>query len=397
MDFSNFDHHSPDHRSSAERIWQELNSIGCPAWSEQNGGYYVIGGYETVVKANRDTQIFSSAEGVAIPDLNLGARLIPVEIDPPLQTEYRRLMNRFFTPRVAKDWEPMIRGTVIARINSLPAVDSIDIVDGFTRPFPISVAIEYLGFSRYLSVNDSQWLDRMIHDLLGMRGTEQAAAAVNEFKQFVTRFLDSRRREPDSGDLISAIVNGAVEGERLTVEQQESMVRLLLFGGFNTTTFTLSAALHWLAEHREDQERLRADPALLNTAVDEFVRYSSPGTYQARVTTRDTVVDGCPISSGSRAVLSYGAANHDPRAFSNADGIELDRFPNPHIGFGLGPHRCPGQHLARVEIRVALEELLSRLGEFAVDPDRTVTWVSGEAQGMTSLYLRFSSLVNSQQ
>jgi cytochrome P450 len=142
---------------------------------------------------------------------------------------------------------------------------------------------------------------------------------------------------------------------------------------------------HWLADHPEDRQKLREQPDIVGLAVDEFIRYTSGTTYIGRTTTRDVELHGCVIPAHVKVMLGYGPANRDPEKFDRPDEVILDRNPNHHLAFGMGPHRCAGSHLAKMEIRIALEQFLARVVDYEIEDHAKLTWVGGEARGLRSL------------
>jgi cytochrome P450 len=162
------------------------------------------------------------------------------------------------------------------------------------------------------------------------------------------------------------------------------------FGGFDTTAIALTSAMHWLATHPENADTLRTKPETLERAIEEFVRFSSPGSYLRRTVTQDVELGGCPLHAGDRVMMAFAAANRDPAKFACPDQVKLDRFPNAHVGFGAGVHRCIGSFVAKLEMKIALEELLDRYPFFRVDPQGEVRWECGENLGISSLPLILS-------
>jgi cytochrome P450 len=383
--FAHFDHNAPNHRACAEEAWQQLRSTAGIPRSEAHGGFYVFSRYDDVAEAAIDWEIYSSGQGIAVPDLHFDERLVPIEYDPPRQREYRKLITKFLTPAAVAAHEAAIRRVAISLLEKLDGVGHTDFVESFARPYPILAALEILGFP----AEDASLLDHLINTSIGGRGNDAALAAAAQLTDYIAAYVSTRQAADDApDDIISAIVsNTRNDVAPLSTAEQISYVRLLLFGGFTTTTFAISSAIRWLAEHPTDRAQLQERPELFKTAVDEFVRFSAPGTYLGRTTTHDVDADGTHIPAHSRVLLSYGSANRDQARFERPDEIVLDRNPNPHLGFGMGPHRCIGAHLAKVELTVAIEEIISRLPAFTLDATQEITWMSGETQGMTSLPL----------
>jgi cytochrome P450 len=197
--------------------------------------------------------------------------------------------------------------------------------------------------------------------------------------------IAARRASPDD-DLIGYLVNVRIEDRPLTDEHINGTLRLLLIAGIDTTWSAIGSCLWHLAQHAEDRRRLRAEPGLMNSAVEEFLRAYAPVT-MAREVVKETQIAGCTFKPGHMVLLSFPAANRDPAVFPEADRVMIDRAQNRHAAFGLGIHRCVGSNLARMEIRVALAEWLARIPEFRLDPDSPVAWSKGTVRGPRELPL----------
>jgi cytochrome P450 len=203
----------------------------------------------------------------------------------------------------------------------------------------------------------------------------------------LSEILAERRAKPRRDDLLDTVVFGEVDGVPVDEKQSFAMLILLLMGGLATTSAALGVMIEWLADHPEDVKRLREHPELHNLAVDEFVRYSSPVAHIGRTVMADTEIDGCPLPKGSRVLLGFGSANRDDRAFRRPDEVLVDRQPNKHVGFGIGPHRCIGSHVAKLQIKVALEELLAAMPPFLVHDHGQTHWVGSESRMIDRLIL----------
>jgi cytochrome P450 len=194
--------------------------------------------------------------------------------------------------------------------------------------------------------------------------------------------------DPDS-DMVASILLGKAFGRSLTPEEQMSMVRLILVGGFDTTSAALAAMMHWLTTHPGEAKRLRVEPRLIDSASEEIVRYSSPSTYLRREVMQDTELGGTKLRKGDSVLVAFGAANRDFAKFTDPDTVVPDRKPNPHVGFGAGHHRCIGSFIAKAQLRIALEEILARFGRFELDDSEPIEYISGLGQGMRTLPMVF--------
>jgi cytochrome P450 len=211
---------------------------------------------------------------------------------------------------------------------------------------------------------------------------------VAEIRAFFGDEIAARRAAP-SDDLISYLLDAEIDGRRLSDDHIQGTLRLLLFAGIDTTWSAIGACLWYLAINEDDRKRLVADPALIPTAVEEFLRAYAPATV-AREIVKETDIGGCPVKSGEMVLLSFPAANRDPAMFTDAGRVIIDRSPNRHVAFGLGIHRCIGSHLARMEMTVALQEWLAGIPEFRLAQGAVVTWSKGAVRGPRRLPLVLS-------
>jgi cytochrome P450 len=205
------------------------------------------------------------------------------------------------------------------------------------------------------------------------------------FSNYVIDTLAARRAQDPTDDITSAIAHGEIDGRPLTELEQQMTMMLVIFGGLHTTTNALGGMFYWLADHPEDRRALRERPELIPSVLEEFLRFTSPVTYIGRTLSRDIELHGCSMAAGSKVLLAFGPANRDPAKFERSEDIVLDRQPNHHLAFGMGPHRCAGSHLAKLEMRIALEEFMKRVTDYHIEDHANITWVGGEARGPRSL------------
>ena len=208
-------------------------------------------------------------------------------------------------------------------------------------------------------------------------------AAVLSLVSYLGDVIEERRVRPGD-DLISYLLHETHDGQPIHADVMSGLTVFVLTAGIETTWSSISSAMWHLATHPDDRHRLLADPSLLPDAIEEFLRFYAPIT-SARIAIEDTTINGCPIDADEKVVLSIPSANRDPEVFPDADRVIIDRQINPHITFGKGIHRCAGSNLARMELRVAIEEWLARIPEFELAPGAVVNWTSGIARGPFSV------------
>jgi cytochrome P450 len=368
VDFDVFVHASMEGSNAA---WAELREQ-CPvAWSPLNGGHWTIVGYEENAAAFRDWEVFSSARtDPELSSISISSGriplLIPEEIDPPEWKPYRRVLAELLSPNAVERLRPRVDHWVAHSIDQFIERGEAELAHDLAVPVPALVTMEWLGWP----VDEAAEAASIFHQMAKFKnGTPEYFAAAARFHWLNGRVREelALRRSHPKDDALTHIARYEIDGVQLTPDVAESIVFLTIGGGVDTTTALTSAALVHLGQNPDDRARLLADPDLLETATEEFLRVYPPARTHARTVTTDTEFAGCPMRAGDRVLLSEVSANHDERAFPDADAFEIERFPNRHLSFGVGMHRCPGSHLARLEFKVSIREVLKRLPDFVLD------------------------------
>jgi len=382
-----YDHFDQRYIVDPYEFWAALRAQEPVARSDHHGGFWVISRYADIMAAACDPATFSSQDGTGTPPIP--TKLLPIDTDPPLHQKYRKVINPSFTPQAVRGHEDEWRALAKELIAQLPSDGEIELCSGFAVPFPQQVALRMIGFPD----DDRPDLARWIDDITRLRGIDDekvGEAAMGVMTRIIER-LEERRLgaspaalKPD--DLISAVLDGEVDGRPLDEDEQLFTMVLLLLGGLDTTTSALALAMAHLADHPDDRARLLADPDLMDSAVEEFVRVATPVQGLGRTVTRDTEVGGCPLQAGDRVFLLWASGNRDAEAFERPDEVVLDRHPNHHLGFGAGPHRCVGSHAGKLMVKIALQELLPWLGEYRIAGEPG--WVGGETRGLRQLLVQ---------
>ncbi|HTO08963.1 MAG TPA: cytochrome P450 [Myxococcota bacterium] len=329
-------------------------------------GFWVVSRYADVVEVSRDHERFSSGRASA-----LNADLRPEELalfqqqllhmDPPRHTKLRKLVNRGFTPRMIGRLESRVRDHAREIVDKVARKGECDFVTAIAAELPLLVIAELLG----VPVEDRWKLFHWSNRMVGAEDPEygspvDAQLAAMELFQYASWLADRRRAEPLE-DIVSTLVHADVDGEKLGGLDFNMFFFLLVVAGNETTRNAISGGMEALCRFPAERERLLARPELLDTAVDEIVRWVSPVMQFRRTATRDSELAGQTIREGEKVVIYYGSANRDERAFADAGRFDLARDPNPHLGFGIGVHFCLGASLARMEMRLMFEELLRRV------------------------------------
>lgn len=364
--------------AESDESWRAVRDQ-CPvAWTERNGGHWVIAGYEEVAEAFRAWEQFSSARtdpAVSTITISNGRFpvLIPEELDPPEWHPYRRILAQQLSPGASERLRPRARHWIRHALNQVIEAGHCELVNDLAVPVPASVTLEWLGFPQ------SDWHDfaKAFHDMAAyLPGTSEythAATAFGVVARRVTEEVEDRLREPRE-DGLTELAFQEVDGERIPRDVAEGLVFMTIGGGVDTTTALTSAAFLHLHQFPDDKRRLLEDPALLDSATEEFLRMYPPARTHARTATDDFEFAGCPIQKGDRVLLSEVSAGRDDRAFPDADTFVIDRFPNRHLAFGAGIHRCPGSHLARITFTETIREVLERIPDYRVIDDEVTEY-----------------------
>jgi cholest-4-en-3-one 26-monooxygenase len=328
-------------------------------------GYWALTRYEDVTLVSKHPEIFSSAVGSsALNELRPRERALAreqlIQMDPPGHTELRNLMNAQFKPRAIRETEAHMRKIVCETLDRLDSRSECDFVEAVSAPISLRVLTNFLGVPDEYTGRFYRWTNEIMR--FGEPGVGNLLRArIAMLQMFVQSALLARvRRKEPASDVFSSLVNGEFRGERLKRVMIQVNFFLLIIAGNETTRNALSGGLQALCENPEQFDRLRSDPSLLPQAIEEMLRWVSPVMQFRRTALRDTTIGDQPIRKGEKVVMYYGAANLDPRAFEDPEVFDISRKPNPHLAFGTGTHFCMGSHIARLEMRVTLEEFLRR-------------------------------------
>jgi cytochrome P450 len=382
-----FNYMDPRETALRETAVKELASQ-CPVvQSDAWGGFLAANNYSAVTTAYHEWSTFSSTLKRFIttrPDDR--PQMPPIDFDPPVQRDYRRILNPYLTPKRVVEFEPGIRAMVTELIDGFIENGSCDLSPDFARPFPGRMLYKYL-----FGIDDAEvpkvqtWTYQMTDDPLN----PETPQAQRNWNQWVRDLIVRRRSTPRQDDMIDGLLHARVDGQALSDDDLVGCIQILILGGFSTTTDSMLNTMLRLAQDPVLQDRLRNDLGLIPKALDEFFRFDPPVSGVPRVCLKDTVLDGTPVKAGDRVYLFMASANRDPAEFESPNVIDIDRERNRHLAFGLGVHRCIGSNVARMNLRIALEELLTRMGEFGITPGAEPTRHPTPVWGLTSLPLSF--------
>jgi cytochrome P450 len=376
-----YDHNALATREPSGPMY-DLIQARCPVFkSEARGGFWAVAGFESLRKVARDASTFVSGQGAMIPRMGTGRPLIPMEADPPDHLRYRELLMPRLGPAVVKELEPMVR--VVAReiLSRALLTERADLYETYAKQLPMHVITRLLGIEE--SIEFWEWTETLIYGRLedgrlgDGRSVDVAAAAAGMFS-FFEAVLEKRRRGGDTrDDLVGFLLQAERDGTLVATETLE-LCFFLLIAGLDNTAFSIRASLWHLAAHPEDRSTLIEVPSLIRRAVEEFLRIYAPVPGLSRTAVEETELEGQSVAAGDRVLLAFAAANRDAQVFDDPHHFRLDRPSNPHLAFGVGPHRCIGSHLARLELRVAIEEVLGAVPDYSLVHPERANWYPAE-------------------
>ena len=381
---TDFDHFDPRWNEDPFPLWADLRAT-CPvAHTGRYLGAYFPSRYADIRAIAYDTEHFSSRR-VVVRDVRPEPPFPapPITSDPPDHKPWKQALLPSFTPDAVALLEPACRALCEELIDGFIASGGCDVAQAYTRHIPVRVIAHMLG----LPQTDGDLFIRWIHEILelGVNDDSIIMRAMGEVHAYFSAEI-ARRRDAPTADLITTLMDTAVNGQPTSTAHVLGMLRLLLIAGIDTTWSAIGAALWHLARTPADRERLVAEPSLMPVAIEELLRAFAPVT-MAREVVKGTTVGGCPMRPGNMVLLSFPAANRDPAMFPNPDQVIIDRAENRHAAFGLGIHRCVGSNLARMEMTVAVETFLRRIPNFTLAGP--VAWSEGTIRGPRALPMRF--------
>jgi len=349
-----FDHHDPRLGQDPDGLFDVM--VGqCPvAHSDRHGGFWVVSGYDETKFILQNPQLFTSAQGVRVPAGEETAPMPPLEVDPPQHAKYRTVLAPAFSPRSIGALEPQMRGLTASLIGNFLDNKKCELVADLAAPLPTGIFTQIMG----LPIEDADqfytWKNIINHESRTDNDPDAAGRATRETIGYLKTVLDARRAEPKD-DIATQLVQAQLEGEPIEEDEMLRMAFLLFLGGLDTVTSALTFAFAHLASNAADRHRIATDPAIIPSAIEELLRRNAV-IMIGRVAAEDVEVGSHQFKAGDRILCNSIAANRDGRQFPEPDQVLLDREPNRHVSFGMGPHRCVGSHLARLELRIVLEE-----------------------------------------
>lgn len=343
-------------------------------------GVYVSG-YDEVAWALRHPEVFSSSAEAL--EIGQSQPMIPVQVDPPLHTRYRALLNPMFKPKRIAELEPQVRACVTGLLDGLVARGHCNVHDELATPLPSTIFLRLMGLPLEDLPQFLRWRDDTIRPDVDPGDTVGAARAREAASQAIGAYfeaaIDRARHEPGDG-LFGQIVGAELDGRPLDQAELLGICHLMLLGGLDTVTASLDCMVDYLARHPDRRQALVDNPSLVPKAVEELLRQQTPVMLLPRVVREAVTLGGVELQPGEPAVLVIGAANSDERMFPGAHEVDFGRDNGRHVAFGVGHHFCLGAHLARLELRVALEELHRRIPDYRLKEGADIHFTAGIRQ-----------------
>ncbi len=368
-----FDHHAPKLRDENTEVLKDLmyNESGCPmGWSNEHDGFWAIWGYDALYEAVQNAELFSSIHSIELPKGVPGALyqapLIPIDIDGPIQQEYRKMVLAWFNPGHARAMEPRITEICTELIDSFIERGEADLSYELFTALPARVTLEMLEWESENWRDWVDWVHGLIHD--STHYPEKGIEAITNLYTHIGMEI-AKRRETHGDDLFSNMMRTEVNGTRLTDEQVRDFSMLVLLGGMDTTSGVTGNSILIIDQDPALRQQLIDEIDFMPKAIEEFLRYCGPGGGLYRRLTADTEFHGQEMKKDDRVLMMFWAANRDPKMFPDPEKVDIHRTSNRHMAFGMGAHRCLGSHHARLMFSTMMREIFTRIPDFEVQWD----------------------------
>jgi cytochrome P450 len=362
-----------------------------PVYRNEELGFYALTRYADVLAGHLDATTFISSMGVTLEGGEMGQPLL-ITMDPPEHEWHRKLVSRVFTPRRIGGLEPFVRQIAADLLDPFVGTSGFDAVEDFSIQLPLAVIGELLGIPPELRQEVHHLADRLFTRDDSGTVSPEAAHASAELAALLYGVVVERRANPGD-DIVSMMIATPVvdedgNGRHLSDEELAFRFLEMAFAGHETVARLIANGIVALTWYPDQRRELVADRSLLGSAVEEMLRWDAPSHYQGRWTTRDVELHGTTIPKDSRVLLVTGAANHDDRQYADPEAFDIHRTSDRPVGFGFGVHLCIGAALARLETRVAFDELLTRFPDFGIDESGVVRMRAGNVRGLANLPVR---------
>jgi cytochrome P450 len=368
-----FDHNAPSTREACAAVYAEIAERGPVFHTDAWGGFWAVGGHATLRQIGRDTETFITAPGVMVPPIGHGRPLVPLEVDGERHATYRALLLRRLGPQAVAALDPTVREVVRRKLDELVPRGEADLNEEYAKQIPAVLITRLLGID--YEPKFWEWTETLIYGRLGDDHSDAMREAGDALYGYFDDLIVRRRAAGAQGaDLVDILIRARDDGTIVSEEDLLHLCFFMLIAGLENTAFAIRAALWHFATHPALRARLVSDRTQVRPALEECLRMYAPITGLARTVTASVELEGRAVQPGEKVVLLFGAAGRDPSVFESPDEFDMDRRGNPHLAFGVGAHRCIGSHLARLEMRIAIEELLDRIPDYELVEPETTSW-----------------------
>lgn len=355
--------------------------------NEFANGHYIVTRYEDIIKAYQNAKVFSNT-AVTVFNPNPTFRWIPQMLDGDEHKQWRKQLNPLFSPKHVERLEDKVRERAVTLIKEIAAKGRCDFMQDFALQYPSFIFLDLMGMPFEDLDKFLHWEDEILHVSGDAEETaRRRGVATVELTEYFRVLIDERRKEPQD-DLISKAIDFEIDGKPATQEDLESFCILMFMAGLDTVTATLGTTFLHLSTHQEDRQAIVDDPDLIPSAIEEMLRAFAI-VIPSRKVLEDVEIAGCPVKAGEMVCLPLNLATRDEAAFDDAKEVQLDRSPNNHIAFGAGPHRCLGSHLARRELRIAMEEWHRYIPDYRLAADSHPTESGGQLGPNGNIFLEW--------
>jgi cytochrome P450 len=357
-------------------------------WTGDAQGYWVMTDHDVILEGLQDPELFSS-RAVSADNPEPQFTMIPIMLDPPEHTKWRRLLGGYFSPKRVQSFEGPMRALARSLVEQLKIRGECDFYAEFAGVFPTTIFLTILGLPVEELDKFMAWEHEILHTTPETDpGETRRLTAVMEVMGYFGALVEQRRTDPvpDAPDIVSHAADWTLDGEPVAPQDVVNCLFLLFIAGLDTVAAELGYAMHHLATHDADRRRIAAEPDVVPRAVEELLR-TYPTVQAARIATRDIDFHGCPVRAGQMVAFPMSAAGRDQQTYANATTVDFDREDKTHLTFGAGPHRCLGSHLARRELVIALEEWHRAIPDYRLGRTEDIREHTGGVWSLESLPL----------
>jgi cytochrome P450 len=360
----------------------------CPITFSPNGGFWLLTRYDDMSSLLRK----NNRGVISFPNMPDGTqafgqkKTIPIELDGPIHSQYRKILEPLFSPARVAELEPRIRQVACDLIDDFIGAGECDFIAEFALPLPGTIFLAMMGWPVSDAAKMNNWVNILLHGIEGASPEEVAAArgeAAAETRAYMNEIIAARRAQP-TDDITSIVLQAQIDGAPIPDDDLYDLFVMIMMAGLDTVQSVLGQSMVYFARHQAKWDEMFSNPAGLDAAIEELVRWCSPALPTRNIVYDSLTVGELELPKGERVYCPLGAGNRDPKYYPNPNDIVFDREPKPHLSFGLGPHRCLGVHLARTELRIAFEELHRRLPSFRLSEEPHdhigLTWGVGNVQ-----------------